>query len=232
MDRFRKLRLVAIDCDGVLIDDTYLAVIERFVKDHGGVYDDAAERRIIGLRDTAVAELVGELCGFDRPPAETLAAMVPERDKYLREHPIKQLEGAREFLLSLEKLGLRAVAYGGRAREHTFDEYLGDLTDLLDPELPYVSINEHRPGVDWIVREVVGCEFDEAVFIDDVSRVALAAREHGAGFIGFPSSEAHRRQRRFMADAGVRHLVGSLGEITPERLARIDSELATSKHWS
>ena len=72
----------------------------------------------------------------------------------------------------------------------------------------------------------------DGVLIDDVSRVALAAREHGAGFIGFPSSEAHRRQRRFMADAGVRHLVGSLGEITPERLARIDSELATSKHWS
>jgi len=232
VDHLRKLRLVAIDVDGVLIDDTYLAVLERFVTRHGGVYDDDAERKIVGLRDVVVAELVADLCGLDQPPAETLAAIFAEREDYLREHPIKVAEGAAEFLLSLRKLGVRAVAYGGRTREHTFDHYLGPLMELLDPDVPYVSINEHRPGVDWIVREVIGCTFDEAVFIDDVSRVAIAARDLGAGFIGFPSSTAHQRQRRFMAEAGVRHFAGSLGEITPELLARIDGELATSTHWS
>lgn len=231
MGHLRKLRLVAIDVDGVLVDDTYLAVLERFVTRLGGVYDDAAERRIVGLRDVVVAELIADLCGLDQPAAETLAAIYAEREHYLREHPIKLAEGAEEFLLSLRKLGVRAVAYGGRTREHTFDHHLGPLVEFLDPEVPYVSINDHRPGVDWIVREVIGCEFDEAVFIDDVSRVGMAARDLGAGFIGFPSSDAHRRQRRFMAEAGVRHFAGSLGEITPELLARIDEELATSTHW-
>ncbi|HEY4021898.1 MAG TPA: HAD family hydrolase [Pseudonocardiaceae bacterium] len=232
MTALRQVRLVAIDCDGVLIDDTYLAVFERFVKENGGDYDERTERRIVGLRDVVVAELIGEACGLDQPVADTSAAIWAYREQYLREHPITLAPGVPEFLASLRKLDVRVVCYGGRAREHTFDRYLGHLVDLLDPEVPYVGVNEHRPGVDWIVRDVIGCEFDQSVFIDDVSRVAQAAREHGVGFIGFPSSPAHQRQRRFMAEAGVRHIVGSFKEISPELLSRVDNELSTSTHWS
>jgi beta-phosphoglucomutase-like phosphatase (HAD superfamily) len=227
----RNVRLVAIDCDGVLINDTYLAVIERFVTEHGGVYDERAERRIIGLRDVVVAELITEVCGLDQSSADTLAAIWAQHKQYLLEHPITVAPGAPELLASLEPLEVRVVCYGGRTREHTFDRYLGHLVDLLDPKIPYVCVNEHRPGVDWIVRDMFGCEFDQAVFIDDVTRVAEAARTRAAGFIGFPSSPAHQRQRRFMAEAGVRHIVDSLREITPELLARVDNELATSTHW-
>jgi beta-phosphoglucomutase-like phosphatase (HAD superfamily) len=232
VSELRRLRLVAIDCDGVLINDTYLAVIERFIRAHGGDYDARAERNIIGLRDVAVAELISELCGLNQPVADTLAGLWAERERYLREQPIAMAAGVPDFLASLRELDVRVVCYGGRAREHTFDKYLGHLVDLVDHKVPYVGVNEHRPGVDWIVREVIGCEFDQAVFIDDVSRVAQAAREHGAGFIGFPSSPAHQRQRRFMAEAGVRHIVDSIKEITPELLTRVDEELATSTHWA
>ncbi|GAB1691228.1 hypothetical protein [Krasilnikovia sp. M28-CT-15] len=231
MNGFRKIRLVAVDCDGVLIDDTYLAVIERFVTRHGGRYDAQAERDIIGLRDVVVAERVAQLCGLDQPVTDTLAALWAERERYLRERPIKVADGVPEFLRSLRRLDLRVVCYGGRTRQHTFDTYLGSLVDLLDPAHPYVSVNDHRPGVEWIVRDVVGCDFDQAVFIDDVSRVAEAARSHGAGFIGFPSGAAHARQRRFMTEGGVRHLIGSLEEVTPRLLARIDAELAAATHW-
>ncbi|WP_412746162.1 hypothetical protein [Krasilnikovia sp. MM14-A1004] len=222
---------MAVDCDGVLVDDTYLAVIERFVTRHGGRYDAHAERSIIGLRDVVVAVRVAHLCGLDQPVSDTLAALWAERDRYLRERPIRVAEGVPEFLASLRRLGLRAVCYGGRTRKHTFDTYLGHLVDLLDADHPYVSVNDHRPGVEWIVRDVIGCEFDQVVFIDDVSRVADAARRHGAGFIGFPSSAAHARQRQFMTEGGVRHLIGSLDEVTPELLERIDAELATGTHW-
>lgn len=232
MNELRKIRLVAVDCDGVLVNDTYLAVIEHFVRRCGGRYDEQAERRIIGMRDGAVAEIIGELCGLDQPAADVLAAIWTERERYLREHPIRVSDGVPELLLALRELDVRAVCYGGRTREHTFDRYLGHLMDFFDPEIPYVSINEHRPGVDWIVREVVGCDFDQAVFIDDVNRVAEAARARATGFIGLPSSAAHRRQRRFMAETGVRHIVGSLDEITPQLLACVDEELATSSHWT
>ncbi|NBH02293.1 HAD family hydrolase [Amycolatopsis sp. SID8362] len=226
-----KLRVVALDCDGVLIDDTYLAMIARFVTAHGGVYDAAAERDVIGLRDIVVAEKVTALCGLDQPAEETLKQLWAARQEYLAEHPIRVAEGARECLEALSKLPVRLVCYGGRTREHTFDRYLGDFVDLLDPEVPYVSINEHRPGVAHITRTALGAGFDEIVFVDDVSRVAEDARAHGAGFIGFPSSPAHARQRDFMAGYGVRHFAASLTELTPELLETVDAELATSTHW-
>jgi len=227
----RKVRVIALDCDGVLVDDTYLTVIAGFVTGHGGVYDAAAERDVIGLRDVVVAEKVTRLCGLDQSAEETLKQLWAARQEYLASHPIRVAEGARDCLLALGKLDVRLTCYGGRARAHTFDRYLGDLVDLLDPEVPYVSINEHRPGVGHITRDVFGAGFDEIVFVDDVSRVAEAARAHGAGFIGFPSSPAHARQREFMAGFGVRHLPGSLAELTPELLAIVDEELATSTHW-
>jgi beta-phosphoglucomutase-like phosphatase (HAD superfamily) len=227
----QQVRLIAIDCDGVLIDDTYLAVIERFITERGGDYDDETERSIIGLRDVVVADLMARACGLDQPVEATLADIWAERELHLREHPIAVTPGASALLASLRDLGARVVCYGGRTREHTFDTYLGGLADFLDSDLPYIGINEHRPGVDHIVRDVIGCEFGQAVFVDDVSRVAQAARARGAGFIGFPSSPAHHRQRRFMTDLGVRHIVDSLAQITPELLTRVDAELATMTHW-
>ncbi|MET8998832.1 HAD family hydrolase [Amycolatopsis sp. Hca4] len=231
MSAFRKLRVVALDCDGVLIDDTYLAMIARFVTAHGGVYDAAAERDVIGLRDIVVAEKITRLCGLDQPAEETLKQLWAARQEYLAEHPIRVAAGVRDCLEALAKLPVRLVCYGGRTREHTFDHHLGDLVDLFDAEVPYVSINEHRPGVAHIARTVFGVAFDEIVFVDDVSRVAEDARAHGAGFVGFPSSPAHARQREFMAAAGVRHFAASPGELTPELLAIVDGELATSTHW-
>jgi phosphoglycolate phosphatase-like HAD superfamily hydrolase len=227
----RKVRVVALDCDGVLIDDTYLDLIARFVTGHGGVYDAAAERDVIGLRDIVVAEKVTRLCDLGQPAEETLKQLWAARQEYLREHPIRVAEGVQDCLTALGGLPVRLVCYGGRTREHTFDRYLGDFTALLDAEVPYVSINEHRPGVGHIARTVFDVGFDEIVFVDDVSRVAADAREHGAGFLGFPSSPAHARQREFMTGLGVRHLLASLAELTPDLLAMVDEELATSTHW-
>ena len=231
MSGLRKVRAIALDCDGVLIDDTYLAMIARFVTEHGGVYDAAAERDVIGLRDIVVAEKVTRLCGLDQPAEKTLEQLWAARQEYLRENPIRVADGVRECLAALGKLPVRLVCYGGRTREHTFDRYLGDLVDLLDPDVPYVSINEHRPGVGHIARTVLGVGFDEIVFVDDVSRVAEDARAHGAGFVGFPASPAHARQRDFMAGYGVRNFATSLADLTPELVETVDGELATSTHW-
>lgn len=231
MSGLGRIRLAAVDCDGVLIDDTYLAVIEQFVTAHGGLYDDRAERAIIGRNDLEVAGLVARLCGLDAPASEVLAAMWAQRERYLADHPITVAAGASTLLSTLRDLGLRVICYGGRTREHTFDRYLGHLVHLLDPQVPYVSVNEHRPGVDWIVREVVGCAFDQAVFVDDVVWVAQAARAAGAGFIGVPGSPAHQRQRRFMAELGARTVVSTLDEVTPGLLAQVDAQLAAGSHW-
>ena len=41
MSIFNKIKLVAIDVDGVLLTDTYSPAIRSFVEQHGGVYTKA-----------------------------------------------------------------------------------------------------------------------------------------------------------------------------------------------
>jgi len=48
MSTLQKIRLVALDTDGVLLNDTYSPVIERFVTRHGGEYTAAVERGVWG----------------------------------------------------------------------------------------------------------------------------------------------------------------------------------------
>jgi hypothetical protein len=42
----RRIRLIAGDTDGVLLNDTYSPAIERFVTKHGGQYTAAVERSV------------------------------------------------------------------------------------------------------------------------------------------------------------------------------------------
>jgi len=53
MSKLNKIRLVALDSDGVLLNDTYSPVIERFVTKHGGEYTAAVERWRAGCRGRA-----------------------------------------------------------------------------------------------------------------------------------------------------------------------------------
>jgi phosphoglycolate phosphatase-like HAD superfamily hydrolase len=231
MAALQQVRLIALDCDGVLINDTYLAVIARFVRRHGGSYDKQAEKSIIGLQDVVVAERLAQLCSLDWAIKDILAAFWEERQMYLSEDPIRVADGVETLLASLQEFDVRVVCYGGRTREHTFEPYLGHLARLLDQDVPYVSINEYRPGVRRIVRDIVRFEYGEAIFVDDVSRVAEDAKTHGAGFIGMVGGPAHTRQQEMMAELEVRHILGSFSELTPELFVAVDGELASGTHW-
>ena len=77
-----------------------------------------------------------------------------------------------------------------------------------------------------IAEDVFGLRCDQALFIDDVARVAEAARALGAAFIGHPTTYEHSFQRRLMREAGVRHLVGSLDAIDESLLRTVDAEAA------
>lgn len=46
MSIFNKIKLVAIDVDGVLLTDTYSPAIRSFVEQHGGVYTPELERQV------------------------------------------------------------------------------------------------------------------------------------------------------------------------------------------
>ncbi|MFI7316752.1 HAD family hydrolase [Streptomyces venezuelae] len=228
----QKIRLVALDSDGVLLNDTYSPVIERFVTRHGGQYTAAVERGVWGSPQLAAGQNMALACKLPWSAKETIAAFFEEREEYLKEHPVRMTEGAGQLLATLREAGVRTVCYGGRNREYTFDTYLGHLAEYFDAEIPYVDVNDFRPGTKEIVRDIFGYDFDEVLFVDDINRVAEVTKVLGAGFLGVPASMPHNFQRAEMEATGVRYTVDDIREIDLELLQKIDQELAAGTLWT
>lgn len=111
-----------------------------------------------------------------------------------------------------------------------FDRFLGEHTALFDGP-GYVCTNDFRPGIHEITTEIFGLRHDQALFIDDVARVAETARTLDVSFIGHPSTFRHSFQAQLMREAGARHLVRSLRAVDDELLWAIDTQAATGAAW-
>lgn len=227
----QKIKLVALDSDGVLLNDTYSPAIERFVTKHGGEYTAQVERGVWGSPQLAAGQNMALACRLPWTAKETIAAFFAERETYLQDHPIEVQPGTEELLAVLRGLGVRVTCYGGRDRRYTFDTYLGHLSEYFDPEIPYVDVNDFRPGVKEIVRDIFGLRFDEVVFIDDINRVAEVCKALGTGFIGVPADLPHNFQRAEMAETGVRYPVDDIRKIDAALFTEIDRELAAGTLW-
>ncbi|MFE7953964.1 HAD family phosphatase [Streptomyces sp. NPDC057413] len=224
-----KLRLAALNIDGVLLNDTFSPVIHHFVVSRGGRYTAETERAIFSQPQHIAGQRMAEAVGGTLTGEEALAAYFEERDRHLADHPVEVAAGAAELLRRLRGLGLRTVCYGGLPKAH-FDRFLGEYADLFDGP-GYVCTNDFRPGVHEITADVFGLQHDEALFVDDVARVAETARALGTAFIGLPSPFPHGFQRQLMGEAGVRHLVDGLDAIDEELLRRVDAEAAAGTVW-
>ncbi|GGV65160.1 hypothetical protein GCM10010277_72280 [Streptomyces longisporoflavus] len=224
-----QLRLVAVNIDGVLLSDTFSPVIHDFVVRRGGQYTAETERSIFSQPQHVAGERMAEAVPVPLTGEEALRAYFAERDEYLGRHPVTVAPGTAELLHRVRDMGLQVVCYGGLAKAH-FDTHLGAYGDLFDGP-GYVCTDGFRPGIHEIITQTFGLKHDEAVFVDDVARVAEEARSLNVAFIGHPSTYEHSFQRQLMVEAGVRHLVDRLGQIDAELLRRVDAEAAAGRSW-
>ncbi|GGQ66510.1 HAD family hydrolase [Streptomyces asoensis] len=227
---FGHVQVVAVNIDGVLLSDSFGPVIHQFVVGRGGVFSAGLERAVLSQSQVGAAGVLGSVVpGLAGLGAEEVRRLYfREREEFVRRCPVRVEEGVGELLVRLRAAGASVVCYGGLRREH-FDRYLGRFASLFDGP-GYVCTDGFRPGVREIA-EVFGVGCGRVLFIDDVARVGEAARDAGAAFIGRPSSFVHSFQRRLMAEAGVRHVVGSLGEIDERLLRVVDAEAAAGLVW-
>ncbi|MFI9205736.1 HAD family phosphatase [Streptomyces sp. NPDC053048] len=226
----RRIRLAAVNIDGVLLNDTFSPMIHRFVTSRGGRYTAEVERAIFSQPQLVAARAMAGAAGVDWSPERVLEVYFEERAAYLEQDPIRLLDGALELLHRLRALGLRTVCYGGLDASH-FTRYLGEHAGLFDGP-GYVCTNDFRPGITEITTDVFGLGYDEALFVDDVARVAESARSLGVAFIGHPSGFEHGFQGELMRAAGVRHVVGSLADIDEALLRTVDAEMEAGTHWT
>lgn len=222
MHSLRTLRLAAVNIDGVLLNDTFSPVIHRFVTRRGGSYTADVERAVFSQTQLAACAALGAAAGIEASPEQIREEYFAEREEYLAEHPVRLLDGATELLLRLRSLGLRTMCYGGLDRTH-FEHHLGSLSGLFDGP-GYVCTNDFRPGLREIAEDVFDLSCHQVLFIDDVAKVAEAAAQLGAPFIGHPSDFEHGFQGRLMRDAGVRHVVDRLDLINEALVRAVDTE--------
>ncbi|MFG3308647.1 HAD family phosphatase [Streptomyces wuyuanensis] len=224
------LRLGAVNIDGVMLNDTFSPVIHHFLVSRGCSYTIELERSIFSQPRAVAGRLLAEAVGGDMSGEEALDAYFEERARYVATHPVHVNEGALELVLRMRELGLETVCYGGLAKDH-FDTFLGEHAELFDGP-GYICTDGFRPGLHEIATEYFGLEHDRVLVIDDVARVAEAARLLGMPFIGHPSPFEHSFQRQLMAQAGVRHLVDSLHAVDETLLHAVDARAAAGTVWA
>lgn len=224
----RRLRLAALNIDGVLLPDSFSPVIRRFVTRRGGTYTARLEHRVFSQDRTTAARVLAEALGGTMTESEIVAEYFRERDAYLADHPLSPLPGALDLVRRLRAHGLRTVVYGGLGVDH-FDRYFGQHRSLFD-EPRYVCTDGMRPGLREIT-DLFGLAPGNVLFTDDVARVAEEAKRSNIPFIGHPSAAPHSYQAARMRELGVKHVVASLAEIDDDLIRTLDHEAATGTLW-
>ncbi|GES28782.1 hypothetical protein San01_12690 [Streptomyces angustmyceticus] len=224
-----RLRLAAVNIDGVVLNDTFSPVIHRFLVSRGCAYTAEVERSIFSQPRSVAGRILAQAIDEPVTPEDALDLYFRERAHYLETHPVRLNGGAVELLERLRGLGLQIICYGGLAKDH-FDEFLRAYADLFDNP-GYICTDTFRPGIQEIITEYFGFTYDEAVFIDDVANVGLAAKELNVPFIGHPTNFEYSFQPRLMREIGVRHVVESLHAVDEGLLHRVDREAALGSVW-
>lgn len=221
MSELRKIKLIAVDTNGVLLKDTFGITIKQFVERHGGIYTAELERLILGAPHVAGGHIMSLACKLPWTARETINAFLEDHKAYTRYKPVALNPGVDELFKLLQDTGARITTYGGRPEKYMFETFLGPFRQYLDADIPYTNIDEVRPGMKEIVaRFDIKC--DEALFIDDLCKVGEACKALGCGFIGIPVTQF---QQYLMRDAGVAHLVDSIEDINGGLLNRVDAAM-------
>lgn len=227
----KKIKLFAIDSDGVILNDTYSPAIKVFVESLGVNYSPLIERSVWGSPQVTAGHNLALACKLPYSGEKVIKDFFKIREDYLKQHPVNVLPGIESTLALLSSTGARITCYGGRNKEYSFDKFLKSYGSYFDKEIPYIDINAFRPGMYEIAKEKFNLNFDEVVFIDDINRVAEVCKSLGAGFIGVPASMPHNYQREEMIATGVKYMVNRFTDITKELIHKVDDHLFATDLW-
>lgn len=216
-----RLKLIACDIDGVLLEDTFSPVLRNLAKKYNVDYTAELENNTFSQKRKEAAEFLRKYFKIFNKVTneEILHEYFEERNKFLKDDRNPIIDGVPEFLNMLTTLDVKLVCYGG------LDE--SEIDDRFKPYLKYfdcyICTNSFRPGVKEIVKKY-DLQFNEVLFIDDVNRVVEEAKKYNIPFIGVPASYSWGFQSKEMEKTGVKYTVHSVSEISKNYLDQIDSD--------
>jgi phosphoglycolate phosphatase-like HAD superfamily hydrolase len=221
----KTIKLIAINIDGILLEDTFSPIIHNFVSKFNIEYTRELERNIFSRPQNEAADYLSKKIGKD---SETLLkSYFEERDNYIKIHGCKVNEGVPELLELLTSLDVCLIYYGGLSEDKIADEFK-EYKHYFER---YVCTNDFRPGIKEITKDIYRLEFQQVLFIDDINMVAEIAKINNVPFIGIPSNFPWGFQRQDMIATKVKYLLNSVKEINNELLERIDYESLVGAIW-
>ncbi|MFR6452611.1 MAG: HAD family hydrolase, partial [Streptococcus sp.] len=205
----KNIKMIAVDIDGVLLEDTFSPILYRLAKKYHKTYSQELEVNTFSQNRQEAAIFLKSYFEKDSSLEMMIQEYFEERDRYLNGRNTTINSGVSQFLNMLKALEIPLVCYGG-LEEGEIDP---SFTVFLSNFQEYICTNDFRPGLKEIISKY-NLDFTDVLFIDDVAKVALEAKKFDIPFIGVPSSHEWGFQKQLMQKAGVKYMVSSIEEIT------------------
>lgn len=229
----KKLKVIACDIDGVLLEDTFSPVLYSLAEKFGYPYTRELERNMFSrpreeslqyvLKNVMTSSANNKL-GKEN---NLIKYYFSERKKYMSKNPSGPIDGALEFLQRMAQLDIELICYGGLEEK----DIVADFSPCMQYFSEYICTNDFRPGLKEITKDKKKIDYNQILFIDDVNTVAEAAKSLNIPFIGIPANHSWGYQREDMENTGVKYLVSSVREIDKNMIYKIDQDIAEGKIW-
>lgn len=215
----QNIKFIAVDIDGVILEDTFSPVLRQLILKYGGIYSQDIERNVFSKNQKKAASYIIDKLNLNISAPELIAEYFVERDLYLATHAGGLMSGALDMLAILASFNLPMICYGGLERSQLHSDF--SLCDCFFQD--YICTNDFRPGVAEIITQA-SVRPNQILFIDDVNTVAETCKILGGAFIGVPPQHSWGWQKKDMESSGVTYYVSCLEEITNELLIEVDND--------
>ena len=219
-----RIDAVVFDLDGVIVDSEQVwdEVRERFVRESGGTYTEAATRAMMGMSSPEWSRYLHEVVGLREPP-EVIRDEVVRRMLARYETDLPVVPGAVEAVRRLAGDGYRLAVASSSNRE-LIDAVLDrlELTSAFEVTVSSEEVARGKPAPDVyldVVRRLDQVPSDCAAVEDSTNgiRSALAAGLH----VVVVPNRSYPPSAEVLAEAEV--VLEDLDELTVEVFERLGS---------
>ena len=207
---------VIFDLDGVLVESesAWSEIRERFTRDQGGSWRQAATREMQGMSSTEWSRYMREELEVPLPPKEISAGIADRVAAGYREQ-LPLLPGAVEAVRSLSSAWPLAVASSANRSLIDLVLELAGLENAFRATVSSEEVDRGKPAPDVYLEAArrLGVEAEACAAIEDSSNGIRSAHAAGMGVIAVPNRDYPPGDD---ALALAEQVLDSLAELTPE----------------
>ncbi|MBV9309356.1 MAG: HAD family phosphatase [Solirubrobacterales bacterium] len=221
-----SLDAIIFDLDGVLIDSegVWNAARREVATSHGGHWPDDAQRAMMGMSSTEWSTYMTEDLGVQLSPQRVSETVVERLVELYREH-LPLLPGAREAVTELARKWPLALASSANRSIIDLVLELAELEPCFSATLSSEEVPRGKPAPDVYLEAArrLGVPPNDCAAVEDSSNGLRSAAAAEMLVIALPNREFPPQNDALALAADV---LGSIAELTPQRLERLASSRA------